>query len=147
MSELRIEKEALSTTLLLSDGTRLPGTLFLAAQSPYHTGAQTVGELMEESERTLPYRDSEGHFLLVGKSGVATVLAVIETTDDDLLEKIPVALRLTGGHRLIGAYLAEKGAGKRLSDALNADEPWFRLECPDVLAWVAKDHLLTVEPG
>jgi hypothetical protein len=148
MNRYRVAKEALSVRLLLVDGTPLAGTLFLAAQSPFHSGPQTVAELMCEGGRTLPFHDPDGRFLLVGKAGVAAVLAPPQAPEEDeLLERIPVAVRLAGGHRLEGRYLAEKGAGERLSDALNADEAWFRLECADTLAWVAKDHLLTVEPG
>ena len=148
MNQYRVDKQALPAQLLLVDGTRLEGTLFLAAESPFHSGPQSVGELMAEGERTLPLHDPDGRFLLVGKSGVAAVLNTVpETADIDLLERIQVAVRLAGGHRLDGHYLAEKGAGARLSDALNAGDPWFRLETTDTLAWVSKDHLLTVEPS
>ena len=148
MSQYRVAKEALPSRLLLVDGSRLEGTLFLATQSPFHSGPQSVGELMAEGGRTLPVHDPDGRFLLVGKAGVAAVLAPPQpAAEDEFFDRIPVAVQLAGNHRLQGLYLAEKGAGERLSDALNADEVWFRLECPDALAWVAKDHLLTVEPG
>ena len=148
MNQYRVAKEVLPVRLLLVDGSRLEGTLFLAPKSPFHSGPQTAGELMTEGGRTLPFQDPEGRFLLVGKAGVAAVLVPIQSpVEDELLDRIPVAVQLAGNHRLQGHYLAEKGAGERLSDALNADEVWFRLECPDSLAWVAKDHLITVEPG
>ncbi|MDF1554102.1 MAG: hypothetical protein P1P84_13615 [Deferrisomatales bacterium] len=148
MNQYRVAKEALSTWLLLVDGSRREGTLFLAPQSPFHSGPQTVGELMAEGGRTLPFHDPNGRFLLVGKAGVAAVLAPSQRRgEDELLDRISVAVQLAGNHHLRGHYLAEKGAGERLSDALNADEVWFRLECPDALAWVAKDHLLMVDPG
>ncbi len=148
MNQYRVAKEVLSARLLLVDGSCREGTLFLAPQSPFHSGPQSVGELMAEGGRTLPFHEPDGRFLLVGKAGVAAALAPIQPPgEDELLDRIPVAVQLAGNHRLQGNYLAEKGAGDRLSDALNADEVWFRLECPDALAWVAKDHLLTVEPG
>jgi len=148
VSQYRVAKEALPARLLLVDGSRLEGTLFLAPRSPFHSGPQTVGELMAEGGRTLPFHDPDGRFLLVGVAGVAAVLTPARTpAEDELLDRLPVAVQLAGNHRLQGRYLAEKGAGERLSDALNADEVWFRLECLDALAWVAKDHLLTVEPG
>ena len=148
MSELRIEKTPLRVRLLLAEGGSLEATLFLAAQSPLHSGAQTVAELMSEGDRMLPFHDPAGQFLLLGKAGVAALtIADQEPTADELLEKIPVSLRMAGGHLLRGHYLAEKGAGTRLSDALNADDPWFRLEYSGSLAWVSKNHLVTVEPG
>jgi len=148
MNRYQVAKQAAPAKLLLVDGTWLEGILFLAPHSPLHSGPQSVGELLVEGGRTLPFYDPEGRFLLVGKAGVTAVLTAAQVlAEDELCERLPVAVHLAGNHRLQGFYLAEMGAGHRLSDALNTAEPWFRLECPDALAWVAKDHLLTVAPG
>lgn len=147
MSELWVEKTAVEASLLLTDGSVLRGTLYLAPFSPRHAGLQTPGELLDEPEPLLPFRLAAGAFALVGKAAVTAVRVSGREDSSDLLVRLPARLRLSGGHRLEGLVLGEAGAGDRLSDLLNIPDPWVRLREPEGLAWVAKRHLLTVEPA
>lgn len=148
MHPYRVEKLAVGAALLLSDGTRLEGRLFLAPFSPNHSGPQTVADLMAEPGPTLPFQPSDGRFLLVGKSSVAAVRVTSAAEDEaGLLVRVPARLSLTGGHELSGALLGEAGAGERASDLLNAPGEGFELEGDGCTHWVAKCHMLTLEPG
>ncbi|MEW6488286.1 MAG: hypothetical protein AB1578_10305 [Thermodesulfobacteriota bacterium] len=147
MSELWVEKTAAPAALLLADGSVLRGTLYLAPFSPRHAGPQSPGELLDEPEPLLPFRLAAGTFALVGKAAVAAVRVGGPADSSDLLVRLPARLRLNGGHGLEGLVLGETGAGDRLSDLLNTPDPWVRLQEPQGLAWVAKRHLLTVEPS
>jgi hypothetical protein len=61
--------------------------------------------------------------------------------------RVAVEVRLLGDHALSGSLLLETGAGDRLSDAVRAAEPWLILEAPWAVVWIAKSHLLTLEPA
>jgi len=141
-----VDKAPTPATLLLADGSTLTGKLYLAAASPYHSGPQTPGELLAESEPMLPFQRAGGAFVLVGKAAVATVRVAGAEDPSELLVKLPVRVCLLGGHRLDGSLLGERGAGERLSDLLNTLDAWIRLEERGSLCWVAKRHLVTVEP-
>lgn len=148
MTGLWVEKTAARAALLLADGSVLRGTLYLAPFSPRHGGAQTPAELLDECEPLLPFRRDDGSFALVGKAAVAAVRVDGPAEEyTDLLVRLPARLRLNGGHGLDGLVLGEAGAGDRLSDLLNTPDAWVRLQEPQGLAWVAKRHLLTVEPS
>lgn len=147
MSRYRVEKRAVETLLLLYDGKRLDGHLYLAPDSPRHSGPQTVADLMAEKDLMIPFRQKDGRFVLVGKASVAAVrVASTELKRGEFLERIPARLRLAGGHTLEGHFLAEKGAGDRLSDLLNTPDDWFRLEEPGAVHWISKRHIVTLEP-
>ncbi len=141
-----VDKAATPAELLLTDGTSLAGTLYLAAASPRHSGPQTPAELLAEPEPMLPFPLADGAFVLVGKAAVAAVRVTGAEDPSELVVALPARVSLTGGHRLHGRLLGERGAGERLSDLLNTPDAWVRLEGEGTLCWVAKRHLATVEP-
>lgn len=142
----RVPKAVAPAQLFLSDGAVLEGMLHLSPASPSHSGPQTPEELLVEAEPLFPFHLADGDFLLVGKASVAAVRVPGPAEPSELLVRLLVRLRLAGGHRLEGFLLGERGAGDRLSDALNTADPWVRLDGDDSSCWVAKRHLVTVEP-
>ncbi|MBE0618318.1 MAG: hypothetical protein IH608_10395 [Proteobacteria bacterium] len=147
MSESKwVDKVATAAELLLADGTALAGKLYLAAASPRHSGFQTPGELLAETESMLPFHLAEGAFVLVGKAAVAAVRVPGVGEVSELLVQLPARVRLSSGHRLEGSLLGERGAGERLSDLMNTPDAWVRLEEQDSVCWVAKRYVVTVEP-
>ncbi|GAB4270362.1 MAG: hypothetical protein Kow0092_24700 [Deferrisomatales bacterium] len=146
MSDYRVEKRPQAVRLLLADGAVLEGELFVAPFSPAHSGPQEVPELVEEAGAALPFRRSDGSFVLVGTAAVAAVGLRASSEEALLLVRLPARARLVGGHQVDGRLLGEEGAGRRASDFLNAPGRWIRMASADGLYWVAKTHLLVLEP-
>ena len=146
MSDFRVDKVEVPARLHLADGSIAGGILYLAPMSPGRLGAQTVEDLMEEPGRVLPFRHADGRFVLVGKASVAAVaLPASLGRPPGFWSPVPVRVMLTGRHEVGGALLLEEGAGKRLSDALNAPQSWIPLENEADLIWLAKGHIVTLE--
>lgn len=147
MNQYRVDKIDAGVTLHLSDGSALRGSVFVSPRSATHSGPQTVVELLTETRATLPFSNAQGTFLLVGMACVSAVsLNDPGHVGEGFWARIPVSLRLEGGHAFRGSLLLEEGAGNRLSDAVRSDDPWLTLEAPSSLVWVSKAHLLTLEP-
>lgn len=147
MHPYRVETCAVAAELLLIDGRRLPGRLFVAPASPGREGAQTPVERLAEPGRVVPFQGDDGRLLLVGRAGVAAIrVAPTHAEDADLLVRVPARVSLLGGHELAGELVGDAGTGTRASDLLNAAGEWIRLEDGDAVSWLAKPHLLTVEP-
>lgn len=143
---LRVEKIPLQVELLLTNGERLGGTLFLSPFAPAHSGPQTVADLWAEPEPFVPFGAEGGRFLLVGKGAVAAVRHEPPPAElDELLVRVPVSLVLAGGHQLAGDLLGEAGVGTRSSDLLNGAWPWLRLEVEGRRCWAVKGHIVTAE--
>ena len=141
-----VDKIATPAELFLADGTALQGKLYLAGASPRHSGPQTPGELLAETESMLPFHLTDGSFVLVGKSSVAAVRVPGAEESSDLLVQLPARVRLSGNRRLEGNLLGERGAGERLSDLLNTPDAWVQMEERESLCWLAKRYVVTVEP-
>lgn len=147
MSQYRVEKRPVESEILFADGSRIEGTLFLSAFAPHRSGPQTIADLMAEDDRVLPCRLSDGRFLLAGRNQVAAVGTPSSEFDDrEFLVRIPARVRLAGGHLLSGHLLTDEGAGERLTELLNTREAWSRLEDRETVYYIAKKHLITVEP-
>jgi hypothetical protein len=148
VSQYRVEKHAVDVLLALIDGTTLRGCLWLAPFSPNRAGPQTVPDLAAEPGPVLPFQRADGRFTLVGKASIASVATGGEIAEPrDLLTRMPASVALAGGHRLRGHLLAERGAGERPSDLLNTSDEWIRFEDSGCVHWIAKRHILTLEPG
>jgi hypothetical protein len=147
VTSYRIEKEAVEVRLALSDGSAHEGRLWFAAFSPNRSGPQTVADLAAEPGVVLPFQHQGGRFLLVGKPSIASVTVEAGASEPgDLLTRIAATVVLAGGHQFRGHLLAERGAGDRPTDLLNATGDWIRLEDGGRVHWIAKRHILTVEP-
>lgn len=147
MSSYRIEKQPVGVVLALIDGSAHEGRLWLAPFSPHRAGPQTVADLAAEPGAVLPFQRADGRFILVGRASIASVTVEKGAPEpEDLLTRIAAGVLLAGGHRHRGQLLAERGAGDRPTDLLNAPDEWIRLEDGDRIHWIAKRHILTVEP-
>ena len=147
MSELKVEKRAVDAQVLFTDGSQAEGCLFLAPFSRNHEGPQTIADLMLEAGQVLPFRKAGGAFVLLGTATVAAVrLKVDPPGEEGFLERVPVSIQLLGDHRVDGDFLAEQGAGDRLSSVLDSPDEWFRVERSSSCYWILKRHLVTLEP-
>ncbi len=148
MNPYLVEKRAVEVRLALVDGSTLQGRLWMAFLSPNRLGPQTVADLAIEPGTVLPFRRTDGRFLLVGKASVSSITTQVEERKpEELVARIPASVVLAGGHSLKGYLLAERGAGERASDLLNTPDEWICIEETGSLHWLAKRHIVTVEPN
>ncbi len=150
MGVLKVDKVEITATLLLADGeTPRMGKIFLLPISANYFGAQTVGELMVEDTKVLPFVDDNDGFMMVGKNAVSAVGAALDKEHKEgegwYYSETKVTLQLNGGHLLTGSFLVEDGLGRRPADAINAPGNWFLLLVEKTLYWVSKDHLITLK--
>jgi hypothetical protein len=122
MSQFRVEKFRRHLTLVLNDGSRLEGDVFLRPVSRYRSSPEEPGDLLN---------DPEPFFALVA-DGVATLVAKSSVTraetfyqDEGELDVaslgIPVEVTLTDGSKCSGSIFLESRAGRpRVLDFLNS---------------------------
>jgi hypothetical protein len=136
MSELRIDKRRVTTTLTLTAGERLIGSLFLAEQAERHTGPERLLDLLNGPPGFLPFEEVSGpggrQTVLLNRASIAIVQtdsALDELADDQgyqVAVKKSVLLQFANGEELRGVLRVERPAGRnRLSDAVR-DEAGFR---------------------
>jgi hypothetical protein len=121
MSEFRVEKFRRHLLLVLNDGTRLEGDVFLRPVSRYRSSPEEPGDLLN---------DPEPYFALMA-DGVATLVAKSSVTraetfyrDEGELDVaslgVPVEVTLLDGSKVVGSIFLESRAGRpRLLDFLN----------------------------
>ncbi len=147
MNELRVAKDQTAAAFYLTNSTVLRGTVFLAEYAAHHSGRQTLGDLLRDSEAMIPVIDQQGQFVLVGlASVVAAEVAHRDAALPQLVVNVPVQIHASGGHRFDGAFLLDQGAGDRLSDVVNSTSGWIPLESPSGVAWISKQHIVTARP-
>lgn len=123
MSQYRIEKLKRPVTVLLNDGNRLEGEIFLRPQSRYRARPEEPIELLNDVEPYFPLMVRPGEAVILAKSGVACVETSLEEGEDQEFTALglPVEVTLTSGKTCSGSVFIESRAGReRLFDFLNA---------------------------
>jgi hypothetical protein len=122
MSEFRVEKLRRHLTVVLDDGSRLAGDVFLRPVSRYRSSPEEPGDLLN---------DPEPFFALMAEGGVATLVAKSSVCraetfyrDEGELDVaslgVPVVVTLTDGSTCTGSVFLEGRSGRpRLLDFLN----------------------------
>ena len=147
MSNLHVHKREVAAALYMANSTVLRGTVFLSDFSARQGVPQTLGDLVAEPEAMLPLRDRTGRFVLVGRNSiVAAEIGLKDADDSGMYVRVPVHLETDSGHRFDGTFLIDEGAGDRISDVLNATEPWVQLQTHTAHVWIARRHILTARP-
>lgn len=62
MSEYQVEKQKVAITIFLIDGQTREGVIFLSPFSSFHSGPQTLHDLMSEEEPFVPFVGNDGNF-------------------------------------------------------------------------------------
>ena len=122
MSEYRIEKLRRGLKVVLADGSRLDGDVFLRSVSRYRSRPEEPADLLNDAEPFFAL-ERNGEMLLVAKSQVRT--AETEILDDDALETgalgVTVEITMRDGALNDGSIFMESPSDRpRLLDFLNA---------------------------
>jgi hypothetical protein len=139
MSEYRIEKLRRGLKVVLADGSRLDGDVFLRSVSRYRSRPEEPADLLNDTEPFFAL-ERNGEMLLVAKSQVRT--AETEILDDDALETgalgVTVEITMRDGALNDGSIFMESPSDRpRLLDFLNAYHDRF-------LPVVSPGHLLLI---
>ena len=132
-SPLQVKKQPLPITLLMADGSRRGGTIYLERVSEHHSGPQTIGQLMNDGSPLLYFQEGGDRFQLVSKSLIAAVQARLVDDAEGFEEQIPVVARLIGGHVLQGKLFIEPGH-HRPSDGIT--DGWLRIDSAAGPHWI-----------
>ncbi len=133
MSEYQVEKQKVSVALFLVDGQTRDGVIFLSPFSSFHSGAQTLLDLMSEEEPFLPFVGNNGNFLLINKAQISHLKYKKEKDDKPVLgTPLEVMVTFTNSRQLSGTVILEVPEGKsRLLDFMNSNREFFGLTCED----------------
>lgn len=122
MSEYRIEKQRRELRLVLADGSKLAGDVFLRSVSRYRSRPEDPADLLNDAEPFFAL-ERKGEALLVSKAQVAR--AETELTEDDALDTgalgVIVEITMKDGSTCDGSIFLESRSDRpRLMDFLNS---------------------------
>lgn len=123
MSEAyRVEKLRKRLTIVLLDGERLEGDVFLRLLSRYRTRPEEPADLLNDNEPFFAF-DHDGKAMLVAKASVARVETTVEADDELDVASLGVTVQvtLTDGSVCAGSiFLESRSERPRLLDFLNS---------------------------
>jgi hypothetical protein len=136
MSEsLRVPKQAIAVRVVMRGAREWCGEIFLSFYSPFHEGAQSLSEFLNEPLPFFPIRFSSGEVRLVGKGEVISIVVPIETlilhgagVQFALLQRAEI--HLVNGTVLEGDVNLSEATipGPRLIDVLNNTSAFISLK-------------------
>ena len=126
-TEYRIEKIRRPLTVMLRDGSRLEGDVFLRPMSRFRARPEDASEMLNDPEPFFALVRN-GEAMLVAKDNVSC--AETSVAEDEELEiaalGVPVEVTLTDGSTRLGSIFLETRVDRpRLIDFLNAYAPRF----------------------
>lgn len=122
MSEYRVEKLRRRLSVVLTDGSRLEGDVFLRPVSRFRSRPEEPGDLLNDAEPFFALVDS-GTVILVAKSNVSRAeTSLHEEADFEApVLGVPVEVTLTDGTVCLGnIFLETRSDRPRLLDFLNS---------------------------
>jgi hypothetical protein len=131
MSDYRIEKLRRPLTLVLTDGTRLEGDVFLRPVSRHRARPEDPGDMLNDTEPyfALVRKGEGGDAVLIAKANVSRAETTIEgeAHEEDLASLgVPVEVTLLDGTVCTGSIFLETRTDRpRLLDFLNSYERRF----------------------
>jgi hypothetical protein len=154
MSGFSIPRVSVPASLLLTEGNRRRGEIYVMERVPHHTGPETPLEMLNRAEGFFPFRAAgEGAVLLVAKARTITLSVPREATAEDparlsAAKLVGIELTLAGESVLTGwATLELPEYHSRLLDYLNASpDPFFAVGTADEVHFVNRAHVLYARP-
>jgi hypothetical protein len=153
MSDFSIPRVSIPANLLLTDGDRRPGEIYVMERVPQHSGPETPLDMLNRPEGFFPFRPAgEGAILLVTKAhtislSIATDAATQDPVRLSAAKLVAVELTLVGGSTLRGFATAELPAHhSRLLDYLNDSSPFFAVSAGEEFHFVNRAHVLYARP-
>lgn len=122
MNDYRIEKLRRAVTVVLSDGRRLDGDIFLQARARFRPGPEEPVDLLNDDDPYFPLSCAGRDLLLIAKDQVSLVEASVPGSDvaDEPLVGMDVEIWLADGNAVCGSVFPETRSDRpRLLDFLN----------------------------
>jgi hypothetical protein len=151
-SQFRVEKARNTGILLLSSGTSVQGSFFVAGSSATHAGPEHVSDVLNEEPGFFPFEvvcaDGATRTVVYNRDHVVHV--ALEGSQDasldpgyDVATRRTVSMLFSNGGRLTGVVSINRPPGHdRLSDFLRSSEQFLYLETPRVTYLVNVRHLI-----
>ena len=153
MTSFSIPRVSVPANLLLTDGKRRPGEIYVMERVPQHSGPESPLELLNRPEGFFPFRpEGNGAVLLVTKAHTISLSVATDNASQDparLSAAKLVALELTfsDGSTLRGFATAELPEyHSRLLDYLNDSSPFFAVTAGEEFHFVNRAHVLYARP-
>jgi hypothetical protein len=150
-SDLRIEKQRVEATIMLSSGKSLEGNAFVSAFNTTQTGPESVKDVMNDGPGFFPFEVVEGNQVTIRLVNRQHVLFVTLGSDDemrrepdfDVATRRAVSVVLDNGVRLDGYVAVSRPPGRdRLSDHTRWSEPFWYLDVPPSTLIVNASHVI-----
>ena len=131
-NDLRVEKRQEQVSLFLADGLVLEATVFLAQYAMYHSGEQTVLDLLLEEDPFLPAKATNGEFHLVRKGMISHIRCCVDLDPALDYTERQVKISFPGGDLLQGTVKMDLPAhSARMTDYINGGAEFFPLFSAD----------------
>ena len=153
MSGFSIPRVSVPASLLLTDGERRPGEIYVMERVPQHTGPETPLEMLNRAEGVFPFRPAgDGSILLVTKAHTIILSVAADDAAQDparlsAAKLVAVELTLADGSTIRGFATAELPEHhSRLLDYLNDSSPFFAVSAGEQFHFVNRAHVLYARP-
>ena len=149
MSDYRIEKVRRPVEVILANGHRLDGDVFVQTSTRFGTGPEEPLDLLNHDEPFLPLVLTAGDAFLIHKTQIAVVGTRLPEGDDAIDRAVVgmrVELTLMDGSAHVGSIFPEVRADRqRLIDVLNdLTPPFVALFATEQLRLVNRRHIAYV---
>ena len=153
MTGFAIPRVSIPASLLLTQGERRAGEIYVMERVPHHTGPETPLEMLNRAEGFFPFRPAgNGAILLVTKAQTISLSVAPDNTAQDparlsAAKLVAVELALVNGSTLRGFATAELPEyHSRLLDYLNDSSPFFAVSAGEEFHFVNRAHVLYARP-
>jgi len=155
MPGFAIPRVSVQASLLLTDGNRRPGEIYVMERVPHHSGPESPLEMLNRPEGFFPFRPRGGGdetVLLVTKAHTVTLSIAADAAAQDPVrlsaaKLVAVELTFVDGSTLRGFATAEMPEHhSRLLDYLNASSPFFSVSAGEEFHFVNRAHVLYARP-
>jgi hypothetical protein len=154
MTGFSIPRVSLPASLVLTDGDRRLGEIYLMERVPHHSGPETPLEMLNRADGFFPFRPAgDGTILLTTKARTITLSVPRNVADEDparlsAAKLVGITITLANDTDITGwATLELPEYHSRLLDYLNASPgPFFAVTTADEIHFVNRAHVLYARP-
>ncbi len=127
-NDLRVEKRQEEVSLFMADGVVLETTVFLAKYAMFHSGEQTLLDLLLEDDPFFPAKTANGEFHLIRKGMINHIRCRVEIDETFNYIERKIKVYFLGGEELQGLVKMDMPSHlARLSDYINGGADFFPL--------------------
>ncbi len=147
MDDQRIKMHSRQVVMVLSNGSRMEGEVFLGLYEAHRNGPQKLGDLLNGENGFLPIRTAEG-VLLVNLALIVSVSTETAGEADDLMrlgEKYRIQVTtLTGEDISAELFVNLPPDRRRVKDALNQPQRFLPLFMEEKILYLNTGFILSV---